>query len=366
MDRDVLVFFNNVTISGNEKGAAVRQSCPYNGPLTDIELQAVVENAREAFRVGKIHRADYAILLVLVVTGCRPGQVSMLVCRDLMRPTVGQSAWQLHVPSLKKRTEERLTRIRPIPHELARLLDEQTQMAARDKCMADIAPNIRPIFYNREMGRHSDVRYAHIGRDGVLQALQRIGLAITVRSERTGEPIVLKPGRFRRTFGTRAVEEGYALTVVAEMLDHSDLQNVSVYVENRSSIVDRIDAVLAAKLGPIARLFLGRIIDDESQAGVEDPVSRRVGTGRSRPVGTCGGPSACARHAPIACYTCVEFMPWLDAPHERLLHELIEDRDRLLASGLDPRIAAVNDSSILAIADVIERCRLSKGAAALA
>lgn len=354
---DVLVFFRAVRIPGNEKGAAVRQNCPYKGPFTDIELQAIAESAREAFRVGKLGRGDYAILLLVMTIGARPGQLSMLVCGDFELPKNGFSMCMLKVPSLKKRTSNRLTRERPIPAELARLLDDQAREAAADERLTGIDPARRPLFINSEHSDFSDVRLAHIGRSGVDAALQRVARAIDVCSERTGKPIALTATRFRRTLGTRAIEEGYAPITVAEMLDHSDLQNVSVYVENRSSIVDRIDAVLAAKLGPIARLFLGRVIEREAQANVDDPATRRVRADRDLPVGTCGGSSGCNRRAPIACYTCASFMPWRDAPHERLLQSLIDERDRLLASGIDTRIAAANDASILAIADVIERCK---------
>lgn len=357
VNSDVVGFFKAVRIPGNEKGAAVRQRCPYTGPFTDLELQALVENAREAFRVGKLNPVDHAIFLLLTTTGARPGQISMLICGDLVPPRPGHSAWLLRVPSLKKRTARRLTRDRPIPTELARLLAEQARAVGADERLTGVDPALRPLFVAASKASFLDVRMAHIGREGVDAALRRIAGAISVRSERTGEPMNLKSVRFRRTLGTRAIEEGYAPIVVAEMLDHADLQNVAVYVENRSSIVDRIDAVLAEKLGPIARLFLGKIINREAEAGVDDPVARRVGTGHARLVGTCGGPSGCTRLAPIACYTCASFMPWRDAPHERLLQALIDERDRLLAAGIDERIAGVNDASILAIADVIERCK---------
>ena len=48
----------------------------------------------------------------------------------------------------------------------------------------------------------------------------------TARSERTGEFIRLSATRFRRTRGTKLRREGFGAFVIAELLDHSDIQNV--------------------------------------------------------------------------------------------------------------------------------------------
>jgi hypothetical protein len=83
-------------------------------------------------------------------------------------------------------------------------------------------------------------------------------------------------------------------------------------------------------------------------------------TGDFKPVGNCGKFGFCGFLAPIACYTCNNFNAWLDGPHEKILHTLIEERDRL-SSTADKRIAAVNDRTILAVAQVVEACKKQKG-----
>ena len=69
---------------------------------------------------------------------------------------------------------------------------------------------------------------------------------------------------------------------------------------------------------------------------------------------SCGKYGFCGSLAPIACYTCRSFQPWLDGPHEAVLNLLISERDRLL--GVDARIASINDRTILAVAEVVRRC----------
>ena len=361
IDRDVLHFFKSVKIPGNVKGAAVRTHHPTKGPFTDAELQGILLTTREACRVGRVTKQDFAILLTLSATGARPGQVSMLVCGDLLPPERGTSTMRLLVPSLKKRTRERLTRERPIPDELAALLGELVEERRRDARFPGIPVEDRPIFATAHPA-YELLEDAHVGRDGIKYALRRIQKTIDLRSERTGAPVVLSPRRFRATLGTRAAEAGYPPVVIADLLDHTDLQHVGVYVETRPSIVGRIDAALHGLLEPLAGLFTGTVVADESASGVAEAPSRRVMADSGGNVGTCGGPRSCTRLAPLACYTCSAFRPWRDAPHEELLESLLDERETLLADGVAPQVANANDATMMAIAEVAERCRQAREA----
>jgi hypothetical protein len=73
-------------------------------------------------------------------------------------------------------------------------------------------------------------------------------------------------------------------------------------------------------------------------------------------VGTCGHYGFCGALAPIACYTCRNFQPWLDGPHEDVLNSLMTERERVLQITRDQTIASVNDRTILAVTQVIQVC----------
>jgi hypothetical protein len=128
-------------------------------------------------------------------------------------------------------------------------------------------------------------------------------------------------------------------------------------------MLERIDRAVAFKLAPMAQAFAGVIIQNESQARRADDPTSRITDPRfdssMRPIGNCGKFGFCGLLAPIACYTCREFQPWLDGPHERVLDFLIADRERLL-SQTDIRIASITDRTILAVADVVTRCTKMK------
>ena len=67
--------------------------------------------------------------------------------------------------------------------------------------------------------------------------------------------------RFRFTIATHMAEEGASLFHIAEVLDHSDTQNVRVYVETSSSITDPVAKATDSALEPLVRRFQGKIVD---------------------------------------------------------------------------------------------------------
>jgi hypothetical protein len=58
----------------------------------------------------------------------------------------------------------------------------------------------------------------------------------------------------------------------------------------------------------------------------------------------------------------MHFQPWIDGPHEIVYDELIAERERLIEVTGDLQIAAVNDRSIVAVANVIQLCAKRKEA----
>jgi hypothetical protein len=221
-------------------------------------------------------------------------------------------------------------------------------------------PDQAPLFPEKRRGTAEPPGFEfHRTASALSDWFQNIMDKLEVNSERTGHQINITPTRFRRTLGCRAADEGHGELVIADLLDHTDTQNVGVYVEATPGMMERIDRAVALKLAPLAQAFAGVIITHESQARrAGDPTSRICDPRfdpSMKPVGNCGQFGFCGLLAPVACYTCRCFEPWLDGPHERVLEFLIEDRERLLAQA-DKRIASINDRTILAVADVVNRC----------
>jgi hypothetical protein len=196
--------------------------------------------------------------------------------------------------------------------------------------------------------------------DEISGKAQNLFSELHVLSERTGNRIHINAQRFRYTIGTRAAVEGHGALIIAELLDHTDTQNVLVYVKSTPEMLERIDRAMAMVMAPMAQAFTGTLICDESEAlRGNDPTSRIVDPRFNtsfKPMGNCGSYSFCGFAAPIACYTCRNFQPWLDGPHEAVLDHLLSERERLRTS-TDLRIASINDRTILAVAQLITQCQ---------
>lgn len=156
------------------------------------------------------------------------------------------------------------------------------------------------------------------------------------------------------------VAAGASPYALAAALDHSDLQNVGVYFDVHSDIVEHLDKAMAMVLTDRAAKF-AKIVECEGDAiNGGRPGSRRYVSDRERnlhePIGTCGHTSFCNVVAPYACYTCPKFQAWLDGPHELVLDKLIESRAEREQMGLDPRFVSVEDQLIIHVAEPIIHC----------
>ncbi|EKT4562194.1 tyrosine-type recombinase/integrase [Pseudomonas putida] len=370
---EVLTLLNKWVIKGNEKGFAVQSMCPDAGPLTDIELQGVISAVVDAFTGQRLSLEETCLSMILAMTGRRPGQIAALKVKDL-QSTAPRAYW-INFPRAKQRnTPWRSSFNRfAIVEELWLLLQQQAESvktAFSEQAGGPLPQKVQdelPFFpVSHSLETDSDVEALlgsdrlHIPSQEVYQAMLGVARTIAVISERTGAPIALNPNRFRYTLGTNLAREGRGELVIAEALDHSDTQNVGVYVKNIPEIVERIDKAVALQLAPFAQAFRGVLVTSEREARRGDDPSSRISNGRAN-VGTCGRYGFCGALAPIACYTCAHFQPWLDGPHEEVLDRLIEERDRVRENCGDLKIASTNDRLILAVSDVINRCKEARG-----
>src|SRR5690242_17076022 len=91
--------------------------------------------------------------------------------------------------------------------------------------------------------------------------------------------------------------QGAPPAVLAELLDHTDLQHVMVYVNSGPEAVGRLDQALDHQLRPVVSRFLGRLVDSERNADRHEPSARVYGTVPTLVnlggIGTCGSRTWC-------------------------------------------------------------------------
>lgn len=368
---ETLAMMGKWVIKGNEKGYAVQSMCPDSGPLTDIEVNGVVSKVIEYYSDGQLGLRDSCYAMILAMTGRRPGQITSLKIKDLIEV---DGKYYINFPRGKQRHSEWRSTFKrfQIVEDLWLLLQSQAQAVKvlfKERVMQPIPqplllelplfPVISKYDGDEDLKPQLSGDFLHARSLEVAESLRKVKNVITIISERTGVPINLNPRRFRYTLGTNLAREGRGEYIIAEALDHSDTQNTSVYVKNIPEIVKHIDKAVALALAPLAQAFQGTLVTDETKARRGGDRSSRI-CSRKGNVGSCGSYGFCGALAPVACYTCCHFEPWLDGPHEFVLDQLISERDNVFASTGDLKIAAVNDRLILAVSDVVTRCNVLK------
>lgn len=362
---DAVALLRQLRIQGNRKGEAVLTHDPVQGPLSDLEVESLQATLDKAYAADEVDKEGYVLAYLFMLLGQRPVQYAAMKVRDVdvARAEDGTPVYTLRIPRAKQRNQ--LSRSvfseRALVPQVGQLLIEYCNEVRRKFHAVLADPSNAPLFPAKRRSEKREPAGFEFHRTALTlgKCLVDTLSRLEVPSERTGQPLHISALRFRRTVATRAAIEGHGPLILAELLDHTDTQNVGVYIEARPEVVERIDRAIAMRLAPLAQAFAGVLIDDESQAiRAGDPSSRIRNPGKDgagHTVGSCGKFSFCGFDAPIACYTCLHFQPWLDAPHEGLLQKLISERE-LLAKETDLRIASINDRTILAVAEVILLC----------
>lgn len=379
VDKDVIRLLDGWVLKGNRKGDAVKRKDPEEGPLTDIELQAFNEGAVRAFEQNLIALPELAICLITSNTGRRPVQISHLRVIDILhgKNTKDEPSYLINVPRGKQGSGFRAS-FKPfaMTEELWTILSAQSKIAIKqiEACLGfelqDADRQQIPLFPDLDAAKSvsSPHEYRqlvktdklHIASAEVSDTLQFVVDVANIHSERTGEVLNINARRFRYTTGTRAAREGFGELVIAELLDHSDTQNAGVYIKNIPEHVKRLDEAVGFQLAPYAQAFAGVLVDSEGNAKRGDDPTSRIRTEDGNGVGTCGEFGFCNANVPIPCYTCMHFQPWIDGPHEEVYNHLLDERSRLVNLTGDLEVASVLDRSIIAVAEVIQRCRLRR------
>jgi integrase len=376
---DVMHLLDGWTLKGAIKGDIIKRLDPIKGPFSDIELQAFNEKTIQAYENDKISLLHLSLGLLFSNTGRRPIQISHLRIKDILKGSnkKGDPIYLINIPRGKQRAalfREQFKQF-AVTHELWVILNAQAisvskliretlglEIHEKNNLELPLFPNMTEVSKITTLGvlfesLKNDT--LHITLRQIRGAIKKIGQVTNIYSERTGERLNISPYRFRYTTGTRAAREGFGEMVIAELLDHSDNQNAGVYIENIPEHVESLDNAVGHQLAHFAQAFAGVLVDSESNALRGDDLNSRIKTD-GEGIGTCGSFGFCGANVPIPCYTCMHFQPWVDGPHEIIYDELIAERKRIFDITGDAQVSAVNDRTILAVADVIERCGTRK------
>ncbi|MBB1398093.1 site-specific integrase [Pseudoalteromonas sp. SG44-8] len=380
ISKEVVDYLEELTLKGNPKGNAVKGACPYSGPLTHNELGALIDWASNAFTKRTLNLKEYSCFMALVLTGRRYVQIRSLRSVDLIvREDSSGNDYVINCPRAKQRGvgfREQFTPL-PINEDLYLLLHNQRNQSIQyveSSLGKKLQPLLRkkiPIFVEESrVNRLSSVEdletrlsqtpdYLHMAADSAYQLLRVVAIKNTACSERTGNYINFTASRFRYTKGTNLARRGIRGVALAAALDHTDTQNIGVYTENTEETAKQIDEVMAPLLAPLAQAFSGKLIASVRDAIRENDPNSRVRNGKSKNVGSCGTYAFCASGY-RACYTCSSFEPWIEAPHEEVLNEILAEREKQKELGISNNVIQSTDRLLLAVEQVILMCKQTR------
>lgn len=380
---DAIEYLNEQTIKGNKKGVAVQLLDAKKGPFSEMEMQNLHDKAAQGYSDGIINTEQYLSILLLANLGTRSIQVTNVKVKDLVKGKNknGEDAFFIMMPKAKDRANWR-ENLKPKP--LNELIWNLAQIQAQDVIDAtrrlfneieDNALQEMPLFPNwnyienleneasLQESLSEGVDVTHISSK-LFQTHTTTAIdTLNILSERTGEKLKANTRRFRYTMGTNLAKEGVGILGIAEALDHADTQSAGVYTKNVPGFIERLDKAIGQKLVPLVQAFSGTLVDSERDAKNGDKRIKRIrftDEDYNINLATCGEEEYCTEYAPIACYTCNLFQPWVYAPHKVVLDFLIKERDRIYGITNDIRITEVQDRTIHAVTDVIIRCNIRK------
>jgi integrase len=368
VDDDVAFAIENWSIRGCVKGELVSSRDPDQGPLKEREFAALIQLIRKQQPVS----LGQAATALCVELGPNAKNICFLEERDLRVFTdpadSSKRRYQLDVLRIKKRLAHRQTKRRPISAYLGVVLENLIEENRRR--FGGVPDPKRPILCRlsvRGDNLHESLRSRfqwHPTSGDIYFWISRYAESNQLRApgDDPKRIIHLTPRRLRYTFACRLAAAGAPKRLIAEALDHSDLQHVGVYVEVSGKLAGRLTEAFDAQMGPLVDLFMGRILKTESDGVAFKENARIQGRGLKGEllpgIGLCGSSSMCRLHPPLTCYACDHFQPLKSGPHEKSLELAQELRKRYVsADGSRNEGLVTIDRAIVRIQAVIEAAK---------
>lgn len=376
---DVVRLLEGLTLSGNHKGVAVANRCPYSGAFTPNEVLALNQELIRLFKENEISFACYSYISALQATARRPIQLRQLKACDVIRnydPETKATNFYLNIPRAKQRGGGFRAAFKklPITEDLYltfnNLVKSET-LKLEGLFNTKLSPQqlkLVPVFIDWGISGDFKRQGAGLSLDllnvDVLhmsevqfrdQFMYRFRIKQRSISERTGDYIHITARRFRHTRGTNLGRKGLGAFIIAEALDHSNTQNVKVYTENTAETVTYIDKAIGKQLAPLADAFMGKIIMTIADGERGDDPTARIPDEDNEVVGACGTNDFCVKGYE-ACYLCHKFQPLVDGPHEKFLDMLYAEKEKRLKETKCEEYASTKDRLIFAVEWVVKEC----------
>lgn len=321
-DEDFYDLYLDVLKFGSDegKGKDVIIEIPNRGPLTISELK------RFKTSVAGLDTPFLTLQQLQGLIGLKIGQIlgarNIQVIR-LQFKHFGQSSdgsYYLDVPRAKQRGSQNnnVLKRRPITKSLGLLISD-----LRNKYNSSINEEISEDWFmicNLKSNKGPDCTSLPTGIRVTPHTYRSKRVAIEGKLELG---FVVTNRRLRKTFCTQLIAKGTPLKVVAELMDHSDLQQLEVYYRHTHHIAKKLNDVLKEEASDIIDAFKGKVIklEDVTQQGQQifAPTKQQ----KLHLIGSCGSGSPCSLNPPLSCYSCSSLEAFEDADHKGVVESFV-------------------------------------------
>lgn len=342
--------------SQNPRGEAVMTWDPIKGPLLPSEDRLLMSALHATFERAEIQLQDYIKILLFRLSGMRPAQIADLKCKDL---TVRDGIYYLNFPQAKKRGEqwrESFEEWALVPEFGALLVAHIAQEKAKWAHL-NIPDEEFPLFVNH-LSKDKGRPYHYVGGSiasciptmlSRFKAFDPISRKLVIiNSPRTNQPFKINMRRFRSSIATWALAKGASLIEVAKLLGHTGLaHSINAYAAIDIDILEEMDRKMSSSEVRTAGYFLGELSSHPDKTPGFRLYPESFG---GIAVGKCT--DLCNQRKPVACYTCQQFVAFMNGAHEQVLSDLEEEREQIIASGGTAQIST-HDHAIQSVKLVI-------------
>jgi integrase len=309
---DILKFGSN-----EGKGKDVLMEMRDRGPLT-IREQKLFKQAMENINIDNLSIIELQGMVALKigqVLGARDVQIVRLQFQDLYVSEDG--AISLDLPRAKQRGYKNnlQKKRRPITKKLHNLI---TKLQARyeQKLSASITQDwfilttLTPRTGTPTKKRLT--RNVFQTRRAAFESVMDLDFKVTNR-------------RLRKTFCTKLIAKGTPLKVVAELMDHSDLQQLEVYYRHTHHVAKKLNDVLKAEAAEILDVFQGKVVTPEQVSQQGQHIFAPTKDQSLHLIGSCGSATPCSLNPPLSCYGCSSLEAFEDADHKAVVEHFVEE-----------------------------------------
>ncbi len=339
LSKDVISFLNEGH-KWEERGSglyyALVTNDPERGALTEQELHSIHSILNKSYTDQVITLHTYALCWFFIATGLRPIQAARMKKKDV-QITPGPEGQEVTLKvSLAKGMAKEKTEywLRRAPSVLAEVLIEYLESPFnKDKAPDD------PLFK---------------GTSAVLTKVVTTNFRnLKTWSTRLESKIPVNPYRFRYTLATRAILHGASDIEVARLLTHRSTTCIRFYRASTPDLQVPIKSALGYELGLLAGTFMGRTINNLSEAtraNDDNALILDFARMEGKTLGACSTKADCYQEAPIACLTCYFFEPFIEAPWEDLYEKIESEQNK----ELELRIKQITDKALTSIIEIMQ------------